>query len=135
MLFVTGRPGWAPLAPNGCQGARPLWCQYGITGVFPPKTQKSTPHLLHRPNIVSVRVDPYAHSHHIKVPKHFVCIQYGCGVQSEAFCTLNHDITTSLRLRFTPKTPKSALNLHRPNSVRRDPYGHSHQIKVTKHFV
>jgi hypothetical protein len=28
------------------------------------------------------------------VPKHFVYIQYGCGMQSEASCSLNHDITT-----------------------------------------
>ncbi len=67
---------------------------------LPPRKKKPSPHL-HRPN--SVRVDPYDRSHHIKVPKHFVYIQYGCGMQSEASCSLNHDITTSLRLRSTPK--------------------------------
>jgi hypothetical protein len=30
----------------------------------------------------SVRVHPYAHPQHIKVLKHFVYIQYGCGMQS-----------------------------------------------------
>ena len=42
----------------------------------------------------SVRVNPYAHSHHIKVLKHIVYIQYGCGMQSEASISLNHDTTT-----------------------------------------
>ena len=82
-----------------------------------------------------VRVDPYAHSHHIKVPKHFVYIQYGCGIQSEACCSLNYDFTTSLRLRSAPKTPKPTPHLHRPSSVRVDPYVHSHHINVPKNFV
>jgi len=97
-----------------------------------PNKPKSTPNL-RRPN--SVRVDSYAHSHHLKLPKHCVYIQYGCGMQSEACCSLNHDITTSLGLRSTPKKPRSAPHLHRPNSVRVDPYGHSHHIKVPKHFA
>jgi hypothetical protein len=69
-----------------------------------PQKSRSAPHL-HRP--MSVRVDPYGHSHHLKLPKHCVYIQYGCGVQSEACCSLNHDITTSLELRSTLKSPKS----------------------------
>ena len=32
---------------------------------------------------ISVRVHPYAHPQHIKVLKHFVYIQYGCGTWSE----------------------------------------------------
>ena len=99
---------------------------------LPPPKKKPTPHL-HRPN--SVRVDPYDRSHHIKELKHFVYIQYGCGMQSEAFCSLNHDFTTSLRLRFTPQKTKSAPHLHRDNSVRVDPYAHSHHLKIPKHFV
>ena len=140
-------------------------------------------------------VDPYDRSHHINEPKHFVYIQHGCGMQSEASCSLNHDITTSLGLRSTQKKhkirpppaqacqckgkliwpftlfqassktlwihpiwmwgplmptvasqpwhynitqaqiyppPKKKRNphLHRPNSVRVDPYDHSHHIKV-----
>jgi hypothetical protein len=82
-----------------------------------------------------VRVDPYAHSHHIKVPKNFVYIQYGCGIQSEACCSLNNDIATSLGLRSAPKTPKPTPHLHRPSSVRVDPYVHSHHINVPKYFV
>ncbi len=60
-----------------------------------------TPHL-HSPKN-SIRVDPYAHSHHhFKVPKHFVYyIQYGFGIKSEACCSLNHYIATSLWLRST----------------------------------
>jgi hypothetical protein len=65
---------------------------------------------LHRHN--SVRVDPYAHPQHIKVLKHFVYIQYGCGMQSEAYVNHSHDITTSLRLRSTPISRKSTPNLH-----------------------
>ena len=97
-----------------------------------PKKTKSTPHL-HRRN--SVRMAPYGHSHLIKLSRHFVYIQYGCGMQSEASCSLNHDMTTSLRLRSTPQTPKSTPPLHWPNSVRVDPYAHSHLIKVPKHIV
>ncbi len=42
------------------------------------------------------------------MPKHFVYIQYGCRMQSEASCSLNQDITTSLRLRpqIYPPKPK-----------------------------
>ena len=58
-----------------------------------PNTPKSIPHL----------VDPCVHSHHIKVPKHFVYIQYGCGIQSEDCCSLNNDITISHQLRSTLK--------------------------------
>ena len=39
----------------------------------------------------SVRVHPYAHPQHLKVLKHFVYIQYGCGMQSMGVCSLNHD--------------------------------------------
>jgi hypothetical protein len=68
-----------------------------------PKT-KSTPDL--QRHSITVRVAPYTHTQHIKVPKHFVYIQYGCGIQSEAIRSLNHDITTSHGLRSTPKTRK-----------------------------
>jgi hypothetical protein len=69
-------------------------------GLNIPIIQKSTTPDLHRYN--SVRVDPYAHSHHIKVLKHFVYILYGCGMQSMGVWSLNHDITTPLGLRPTP---------------------------------
>ncbi len=47
------------------------------------------------------------------MPKHFVYIQYGCGIQSEACSSLNNDIITSHKLRSTPKTPKSTPDLQR----------------------
>jgi hypothetical protein len=50
----------------------------------------------------SVRVHPYAHPQHLKVLKHFLFIQYGCGMQSLGVLILNHDTTTSYRLGHTP---------------------------------
>ena len=74
-----------------------------------PKTPKSTAPKstpdLHRPN--TVRVDTYAHTQNIKVPKHFVHIQSGCGIQSEACCSLNHDISKSLGFRSAPQNPQN----------------------------
>jgi hypothetical protein len=78
-----------------------------------PKTPKSTRDLQRG---TAVRVVPYAHTtptQHIKVRKHFVYIQYGCGIQSEACCSLNHDITISHGLRSTPIIPKSTPDLQR----------------------
>ena len=49
--------------------------------------------------------------------------------------SLNHDITTSLRLGLSPIFLKSTPDLHRCNSVRADPYAHPQHIKVLKHFV
>ena len=65
---------------------------------------------------ITVRVDPYAHIHSIlryQVPKGFIYIQYGCGIQSEACSSLNNDIITTHKLRSTPKTPKSTPDLQR----------------------
>jgi hypothetical protein len=97
-----------------------------------PKTPKSTPDLQRG---ITVRMAPYAHTQHIKVPKHFVYIQYGCGIQSEACCSLNHDRTTSHGLSSTPIIPKSTPNLQRGITVRVAPYAHTQHIKVPKHFV
>ena len=60
---------------------------------------KFGPHL-HRYN--SVRVHPYAHPQHMKVLKHFVYFQNGCGRQSVVAYSLNHDTTTSFGLHLTP---------------------------------
>ena len=49
-----------------------------------------------------IRVHPYAHPQHLKVLKHFVYIQYGCGIQSMGVGSLSHDTTTSYRLSHTP---------------------------------
>jgi hypothetical protein len=52
---------------------------------------------------ISVRVHPpYAHPQHLKVIRHFVYIQYRCGMQSMGVCSLNHDLKTSYRLGHTP---------------------------------
>ena len=85
---------------------------------------------LHRGN--SVRAHPYAHPQHINVIKHFV---YICGMDSKWVWSLNHDITTSLRLCNTPIFVNSTPDLHRHNSVRADPYAHPQHIKVLKHFL
>ncbi len=62
--------------------------------IFP----KSDPHL--HP-CYRVRVRPCAHpQHHVKVLKHFVYIQYGNGMESEAVYILNHD------------TPHSIIQVH-----------------------
>ncbi len=62
-----------------------------------PNFPKFYPHL-HKYN--SVRVYPYVYPQHIKVLKHFVYVWYGCGMLSEAVCSLNHDTTTFRK--FTP---------------------------------
>ena len=58
--------------------------------------------------------------------------------QSEACCSLNHDITTQHHLgsRSTPNTPKSTPDLQRHITVKVVPYTHHTQhIKVLKHFI
>ena len=63
----------------------------------------------------SVRVHPYAHPQHLKVLKHFLFIQYGCGIQSLALgvwiWSLNHDTTQSFRLGHT-HFPSNSPHLH-----------------------
>jgi len=49
--------------------------------------------------------------------------------------SLNHDITTSLRLCPTPIFLNPTPDLHRCNSVRVHPYAHPWHIKVLKHCV
>ncbi len=56
-------------------------------------------------------------------------------MQSTGVWSLNHGITTSLRLSHTPIFQKSTPDLHMRNSVRVDPYAHPQHIKVLKHFV
>jgi hypothetical protein len=69
----------------------------------------------------SVRVHPYAHPRHIKVLKHCVYIWHGCGMQSVQVWSINHDITTLLRLRPTPIFLEIHSHLHKRNSVRGAP--------------
>ena len=77
--------------------ASTITIQHHTGSDLPPKPQNPPPNCTGlRPK--SVRLDPYGHSHHIKLPNHIVYIQYGCGVQSEACCGLYylyHEITTS----------------------------------------
>ena len=87
---------------EACGSQTDITTSYGLRST--PKTPKSTPDMQ---RCITVRVAPYAHTQHIKVPKGFVYIQYGCGIQSEARCSLNNDITTSDRLRATPQNPKA----------------------------
>jgi hypothetical protein len=54
----------------------------------------------------------HAHPKHLKVLKHFVYIQYGCGMLSMGVCSLNHDTTTSYRLGHTPFSLKIHPHLH-----------------------
>jgi hypothetical protein len=96
-----------------------------------PKTPKSTCDLQRG---IMVRVVPYAHTQHIKVPRHFVYIQYGFGIQSEACCSLNNYITTSHGLRSTPIIPKSTPDLQRGITIRVAPYAHTQHTKVPKPF-
>ncbi len=46
----------------------------------------------------SVMVHPYAHLQHMKLLKHFLYIQYRCGMQSTVVYSLNHDTTMSFGL-------------------------------------
>ncbi len=86
--------------------------------------------------IMAIRVYPYAHPQHLKVLKHFVYIQYGCGMQSMEVCSINHNTTTSyLRLVHTTVTfPKIHPHLHY-YGIRVHPYAHPQHFKVLKHFV
>jgi hypothetical protein len=57
------------------------------------------------------------------------------GWKSAGLWSLNHDLTTSLRLSHVPNLPKIHSHLHRCNSVRVHPCAHPQHIKVLKHFV
>ncbi len=56
-------------------------------------------------------------------------------MQSTGLWSLNHDLTTSLRLTYVPNLPKIHPPLHRRNSVRVHSCAHPHYIKVLIHFV
>ena len=78
---------------------------------------------------------PYAHPQHLKLLKHFVYIQYGCGMQSMGVCSLNHDTTTSYRLGHTPFSLKCTNTCTCNTAIRIHPYAHLQHFKVLKHFV
>ena len=54
----------------------------------------------------------HAHPQHLKVLKHFVYIQYGCGMQSMGVSSLKHDTATSYRLGHSPFFQKIHPYLH-----------------------
>jgi hypothetical protein len=58
-----------------------------------PFSLKSTPTWT-----TAIMMHPYAHPQHLKVLKHFIYIQYGCGMQSMRVFCLNHDTATSHRV-------------------------------------
>jgi hypothetical protein len=72
---------------------------------------------------------PYAHPQHMKVLKHLIYIQYGCGKQSAGVYSLNHDTTTSFGIRLTPIIQNVASTLHR-YSKRVDPYVHPQHMNM-----
>ena len=51
-------------------------------------------------------------------------------MQSTGLWSLNHDLTTSLRLSYVPNLPKINPHLHRRNSVRVHPCAHPLYIKA-----
>ena len=61
---------------------------------------------------MAMMMHPYAHPHHLKVLKHFVYIQYGCGMQLMGVFSLNHDTTTSYKARPYPISPKIHPHMH-----------------------
>jgi len=96
-------PIWMWDAVNG--GSQPQPWHHNIIQARPyPIFPKTHPHLH---TYYSIRVHPYAHPQHLKVLKHFVYIQYGCGMQSMGVFSLNRDTATSYRLGHTPFSLKS----------------------------
>ena len=91
-------PIWMWDAVNG--GLKPQQWHHNIIQARPyPILPKFHPHLQ---TYYSIRMHPYAHPQHLKVLKHFVYIQYGCGMQSMGVWSLNNDTATSYRLGHTP---------------------------------
>ena len=97
-----------------------------------PNFPKLGPHL-HRYN--SVRVHSYVHPQHMKTLNHFLYIQYGCGIQSVAVYSLNHDTIPSVGFHLTPIFQNMAPHMHRYNRVTVHPYAHPQHMKVLEHFV
>ncbi len=75
-----------------------------------PFLAKIWPSPMHRYN--SKRVHLYAHPQHMKVLKHFIYIQYGCGVQSAVVFGLSNVTTmTAFNSHTNPKLSKSRPTL------------------------
>jgi hypothetical protein len=69
------------------------------------------------------------------MPKHFVYIQYGCGIHSERGCSLSHFMTTSQRPNRALFFPKIHRHPEMYYTIRVHPNAHPQHIKVLKHFV
>jgi len=124
----------------------PIWMWDAVNGGFQPQpwhhniiqappypiSPKTHPHLH---TYYSIRMHPYAHSQYLKVLKHFLYIQYGCGMQSIGVCSLYHDTATSYRLGHTPFSHKSPPTCICNTAIMMHPYAHPQHLKVLKHFL
>ena len=89
---------------------------------------------LHRHN--RVRAHPYAHpQNNNKMLKHSGYIWHGCVMDSKWVWSVNHDITTSLRLHPTLIFLISNPHLYRHNGVRAHSYAHIHIISGCCHTL
>ncbi len=82
----------------------------------------------HFPNFQKITpiVMGISHSQYIKLQKPSLYIWYGCGMMSMETCSVNHDITTSLRLSTSPIFQKNHPHLHKHIS----PHANPHHIKM-----
>jgi len=127
-----------------------VYIQYGCVmqsmGVFSLNNDTATSYRLgHTPFFLKthphlhtyyrMRMHQYAHPRHLKVLKHYVYIQYGCGMQSMGVCSLYNDTATSYRLGHTPFYLKTHPHLHTYYSMRMHQYAHPrHLNKMLKHI-
>jgi len=74
---------------------------HDITMSFGPRLTTIFQNLAPTCTYNSEMVHPYAHPQHMKVLKHFVYFQNGCGMQSVVVYSLNHDTTMSFGPRLT----------------------------------
>ena len=97
-------------AVNG--GLQPQPWHHNIIQARPyPFFPKTNPHLN---NVFRHKGAPICPSTASQVLKHFVYIQYGCGMQSMGVFSLNHDIAKSYRLSHTPfSTPTCKRITHK----------------------
>ena len=85
----------------------------------------------------SARVHPYAHPLHMKVLKHFVYFQNGCGRQQSVWLTASTMTPQPQHIWAPPypNFPKFGPHLHMYNSVRVHSYAHPQHMKVLEHFI
>ncbi len=77
-----------------------------------------------------VRVHPYAYAQHMMVLEHFLCIQYGCGMQSVVVYSLNNVVMPSFHSSHAGSNYLNLGQLCQCNSVRVHPYTYpQHMIR------